>query len=124
MIPWKPPPPVPRKRLFQVVLGSQTSILMVESLIGVSVAVTRQKAGRPVSGGAPGGTNVPLSLSVTTLFGSKSADLGASKSASYAFTTRQVSVTQAAVEVEASATIDGEPVTVSLEEPYGARSCG
>src|ERR1043166_7969025 len=64
MTPWKPPPPVPRKRLFQVALGSQTSILMVELLIGVSVAVTRQKAGRPVSGAAPGGTNVPLSLSV------------------------------------------------------------
>ena len=68
--------------------------------------------------------DVPLSLSVTTSFGSKSADLAASKSASYAFTTRQVAVSQAAVEVEASATIDGEPVTVSLEEPYAARSCG
>src|SRR4051812_1038779 len=65
MVPWKPPPPVPRKRLFHVVLGSQTSILILESLIGVSVAVTRQKAGRPVSvvGGVVGVTNVPLSLS-------------------------------------------------------------
>src|SRR5262245_17360476 len=63
MTPWKPPPPVPRKRPFQIVLGSQTSILMAESLIGVSVAVTRQNGGSPVSGAPPGGTNVPVSLS-------------------------------------------------------------
>src|ERR1700736_398743 len=66
MMPWKPPPPVPRNLLFHVVLGSQTSVLMAESLIGVSVAVTRQKAGRPVSvvGGVVGVTNTPVSLSV------------------------------------------------------------
>src|SRR5436305_1139934 len=66
MTPWKPPPPVPRKRLFQVVLGSQTSIRIAESLIGVSVAVTRQNAGKPliVAGGVVGVTNTPLSLSV------------------------------------------------------------
>src|SRR5882757_326177 len=65
MMPWKPPPPVPRNLKFHVVLGSQTSILMAESLIGVSVAVTRQKAGRPVSvvGGVEGVTKTPLSLS-------------------------------------------------------------
>src|SRR6267378_575624 len=65
MMPWKPPPPVPRNLLFHVVLGSQTSILIAESLIGVSVAVTRQKAGRPVSvvGGVVGATKVPVSLS-------------------------------------------------------------
>src|SRR5262245_2082136 len=66
MTPWKPPPPVPRNLLFQFVLGNQTSILMAESLIGVSVAVTRQKAGRPVSvvGGVVGVTKTPVSLSV------------------------------------------------------------
>src|SRR5262245_58604743 len=66
MTPWKPPPPVPRNLPFQVVLGSHTSILMAESLIGVRVAVTRQTAGRPVSvvGGVVGVTKTPLSLSV------------------------------------------------------------
>src|SRR4051812_30545125 len=65
MTPWKPPPPVPRNLPFHVVLGSQTSILMAESLIGVSVAVTRQKAGRPLSvaGGVVGVTKTPVSLS-------------------------------------------------------------
>src|ERR1700731_4152662 len=46
--PWKPPPPIPKNLPFQIVFGSQTSILMVESDVGVSVAVTRQKAGTPV----------------------------------------------------------------------------
>jgi hypothetical protein len=48
MIPWKPPPPVPRNLPFQFVSGSQISILMLESEVGTRVAVTRQKAGRPV----------------------------------------------------------------------------
>src|SRR5689334_22492752 len=45
---------------FQPVAGSQTSTLMSESLVGVSVACTRQNAGMslydpaPTPGGAPG----------------------------------------------------------------------
>ena len=71
MTPWNPPPPVPRNRPFQVLLsGSHTSILMAESEVGVSVAVTRQNAGNPVSvcgGLEPGTTNTPLMLSVAEL---------------------------------------------------------
>src|SRR5215470_2081355 len=65
MIPWKPPPPVPRKRPFQLFFGSHTSILIEESLIGVSVAVTRQKGGRPLKTcvGLLGFANTPVSLS-------------------------------------------------------------
>ena len=65
--PWKPPPPVPRNLPFHVVSGSQTSILMLESELGVRVAVTRQKAGRPVivvGGLEPGTTKTPVVLSV------------------------------------------------------------
>ncbi len=64
--PWKPPPPIPKNLPFQLVSGSQTSMLMVESDIGVSVAVTRQKAGRPVRviGGLEFGTvKFPVVLS-------------------------------------------------------------
>jgi beta-xylosidase len=68
--------------------------------------------------------DVELSLSMTTPFGAKSAIVAASKSASYAFTTRQVEVAPATVKVEASATIDGQLVTVPLEETYAAHSCG
>ena len=69
MIPWKPPPPVPRNLPFQFVSGSQTSILMLESELGVRVAVTRQKAGRPVivvGGLEPGTTKTPVVLSAPT----------------------------------------------------------
>jgi hypothetical protein len=64
MMPWKPPPPVPRNRPFHVVSGSHTSILIAESDVGVSVAVTRQNAGSPVIGAEPGATKVPVVLSV------------------------------------------------------------
>jgi hypothetical protein len=37
---------------------------MLESELGVRVAVTRQKAGRPVIGAEPGGTKTPVVLSV------------------------------------------------------------
>src|ERR1700730_1910861 len=70
MIPWNPPPPVPRNLPFHVVSGSQTSILMLESEVGIRVAVTRQKAGRPVivAGGLdPGTTKTPVVLSVAEL---------------------------------------------------------
>src|SRR5713226_1893180 len=66
MMPWNPPPPVPRNRPFHVVSGNHTSILIEESEAGVSVAVTRQNAGSPVSvvGGLdPGITKAPVVLS-------------------------------------------------------------
>jgi hypothetical protein len=65
MIPWKPPPPVPRNLPFHLLSGSQTSILMLESEVGVSVAATRQQGGRPVIGVAePGGVKLPVVLSI------------------------------------------------------------
>src|SRR6266851_8362771 len=70
MIPWNPPPPVPRNLPFHAVSGSQTSILMLESELGVRVAVTRQKAGRPViavGGLEPGTTKTPEVLSAAEL---------------------------------------------------------
>src|ERR1700680_1459550 len=67
MMPWNPPPPVPRNLPFHPLSGSQTSILMLESELGVRVAVTRQKGGRPlivVGGTEPGTTKIPVVLSV------------------------------------------------------------
>src|SRR6516225_12473309 len=66
MMPWNPPPPVPRNRPFQRVSGNHTSILIEESDVGVSVAVTRQNAGSPgiVCGGLVlGTTKTPVVLS-------------------------------------------------------------
>src|ERR1700733_14739697 len=58
------------KSLFQPEAGSQTSILMSESLDGASVAITRQKAGRPLKRavfgrpgpGAAGGIKAPAAM--------------------------------------------------------------
>src|SRR6266849_2235286 len=46
MIPAQPPLPTDWSLPFQPEAGSQTSILISESLVGFNVAVTRQKAGR------------------------------------------------------------------------------
>src|SRR5688572_20877857 len=43
-----------RKRPFQFSIGSQSSALIVESLVGVSSSVTRQCAGIGAGAGAPG----------------------------------------------------------------------
>jgi hypothetical protein len=61
---------VPRNLPFHVVSGSQASILMLESELGVRVAVTRQNAGRPVmvvGGLEPGTTKIPVVLSAAEL---------------------------------------------------------
>src|SRR5215510_8219082 len=61
--PAHPPFPTASNLPFQPAAGNQTSILMSESLVGVSVAVTRQNAGSFayvfVAPRAPGGVNDP-----------------------------------------------------------------
>src|ERR1700722_180505 len=80
MVPFQPPLPTACRSLFQPDAGSQTSILISESLEGVSVAITRQKAGRPLKSsafdrpgpGTAGGVNAPaatLCADVMVTFG-------------------------------------------------------
>src|SRR5262245_3700492 len=63
MVPAQPPLPTASNLPFQPDAGSQISTLMSESLVGISVAVTRQNAGRVAYGLAPpprpGCTNAP-----------------------------------------------------------------
>ena len=65
MLPFQPPLPTAWNFPFQPVAGSQTSILMSESLEGLSVAATRQNAGRSANCAPPpprppaGGVNAP-----------------------------------------------------------------
>src|SRR5437764_533242 len=60
MVPANPPLPTPRNRPFHAFNGIHTSILISESLVGVSVAATRQNGGRFINGWeAPGGTSDP-----------------------------------------------------------------
>ncbi|WP_240642076.1 family 43 glycosylhydrolase [Microbacterium sulfonylureivorans] len=114
------------ERALSLQLARLGTLKELEPSLDVSLdATTRCVAGKVVLAvQASNGDEVPLALSVSTPFGAKAAALAPSKSASYAFTTRLVSVPAATVEVEASATVDGESVTVSVEEPYAARSCG
>src|SRR6188768_4529062 len=62
MLPFQPPLPTIRNLPFQLAAGSHTSILMSESAVGLSVAATRQKAGRSANGlppRPPGCENAP-----------------------------------------------------------------
>ena len=69
--------------------------------------------------------DVPVSVAFETSFGTKSfASVEPGRNAVHAFTTRQADVPAAVASVDATATVDGEPVSVSLEAPYDARSCG
>src|SRR5687768_7705344 len=63
MLPFHPPLPTVRNLPFQFA-GSHSSILMSDSLVGASVAATRQNAGRSAIGAPPrpprpGAVNVP-----------------------------------------------------------------
>jgi hypothetical protein len=68
MLPFHPPLPVAWNLPFHPEEGSQTSILMSESGDGLSVAATRQNAGRSVNCAPPprpppcGGVNAPRPL--------------------------------------------------------------
>src|SRR5688572_20553896 len=53
MLPFQPPLPTAWNLPFQPDAGSHSSILMSDSLVGVSVAATRQNAGRSANGLAP-----------------------------------------------------------------------
>ena len=84
MVPAHAPLPTDWSLPFQFAAGSQTSILISESLAGDSVAATRQNAGSAENGFAPprppparpaGGANCPAPTdcaSVTPVFGRES----------------------------------------------------
>src|SRR5688572_19276934 len=77
MVPAQPPLPTAWNLPFHATAGSQTSILMSESEVGVSVAATRQKAGNWLNCGSagpvPGRLNPPAGTiwaKVIDVFGS------------------------------------------------------
>lgn len=68
---------------------------------------------------------VPVALALSSTFGTKAvAALAPGKSVSHAFTTRQVTVPAGTASAQATATLNGEVVTVSVDAPYAAHSCG
>lgn len=95
--------------------------------LDVSVtAGTRCVAGKAlVTVQATNNADVPVSIAFETSFGSKSfASVAPGKSVAHAFTTRLTSVPAGVASMDATATIEGEPVTVSHDAPYNVRSCG
>lgn len=69
--------------------------------------------------------DVPVTVSSTTPWGSKTfSSIAAGKAASASFTTRQASVPGDTVTVNATATIDGNPVTAERQLAYSPASCG
>src|SRR5687767_15086350 len=72
MTPAHAPFPTDCSRRFQLLIGSQTSVVISESVVGVNVSATRQKAGRLLKAAfglaLPGGVKVPVTISacVTT----------------------------------------------------------
>ncbi|MDQ0574114.1 family 43 glycosylhydrolase [Agromyces albus] len=89
-------------------------------------ADTRCVAGKAVvTVRASNAEEVPITVAFETAYGSKSfASVAPGKSVAHAFTTRLTSVPAGVVSMDATATIEGQPVTVSHDAPYNARSCG
>jgi cytochrome c len=97
----------------------------VPSLDVSVVAGTRCAAGRAmVTVVVTNEDSVPVSVDMTSAYGSKSFDsVEPGKNAFHAFTTRQPSVPDGSVSVEVSATVDGEEVTVAIDAAYDTVSC-
>jgi arabinoxylan arabinofuranohydrolase len=116
----------PSGDLFELDTYAFTAAPEEPTLDVTAVASTRCVAGKAVVAvQATNGEAVPVALSVSSSYGSKSvAALEAGKSTAQAFTTRLVSVPAGSASVQASATVDGKPVTVTVEAPYAAHSCG
>ncbi|MEF3404588.1 discoidin domain-containing protein [Agromyces sp. CCNWLW203] len=71
------------------------------------------------------GESLPLGLTFSTDYGTKSfAAVAPGKNAVHAFTTRLAELPAGAVEVTATAQVDGSTVSYSTAAPYDARSCG
>ncbi|WP_169514010.1 DUF1349 domain-containing protein [Agromyces subbeticus] len=89
------------------------------------VAGTRCIAGKVlVTVKATNNEAVPMAVTITSAYGTKSfAEVAPGKNATHVFTTRQVNVPAGTVTVEATATIDGTPVTQSIEAAYDAATC-
>src|SRR2546428_9107913 len=89
MVPAHPPLPTASNLPFQPDAGSQISVLISESLLGVRVAVMRQNAGRLANGfaaappradpGPAGGTNAPAA----TIWAESMRALGSARLASF-----------------------------------------
>lgn len=89
-------------------------------------AATRCVAGKVVVATTlTNAADVPVSATITTPYGERAyAAVAPGKSVSQAFTTRMVSIGETSLTGQASATVDGVPVTAELSASTPARNCG
>lgn len=69
------------------------------------------------------GEEVPVELTLTSEYGTRTATLQPGRTASYAFSTRQADLPAGAVTVAAEATVDGGSVEDSVTVTHAARTC-
>ncbi|MGA7148280.1 MAG: immunoglobulin-like domain-containing protein [Microbacterium sp.] len=69
------------------------------------------------------GEAVPMTVSVTGPYGSKTLTIAAGKSASAAFTTRTTAIEGGSIALKATASVEGETVTVDKVVMYNGASC-
>ena len=97
----------------------------VPAVAVTATASTRCLAGRAVvTVQARNDDAVPVALTAASAFGTKTfAPLAPGRATSHAFSTRADSIPAGAVEVVATATVDGAPATTTVRAPYSATSC-
>ncbi|ROS30088.1 type I phosphodiesterase/nucleotide pyrophosphatase [Rathayibacter sp. PhB127] len=97
----------------------------VPAVAVTATASTRCLAGRAVvTVQARNDDAVPVALTAASAFGTRTfAPLAPGRTTSHAFSTRAVSVPAGAVEVVATATVDGAPATTTVRAPYSATTC-
>ncbi|MET4156919.1 arabinoxylan arabinofuranohydrolase [Agromyces sp. PvR057] len=90
------------------------------------IAGTRCVAGKTVvTAQATNNDDVAISVAFASSFGAKSfASVAPGKNAVHAFTTRLANVPASTVTAHVSGSVDGSPVSVDVEAPYDAKSCG
>lgn len=101
-------------------------VTVVGPELDVSAAVTnRCVAGKVVQTvTVTNAEGFPVSLTATSDYGTKSfGQVAAGKSGSASFSTRLAAVPAGSIALKASATVDGEPVTVEEQVAYAAASC-
>ncbi|HEX5859623.1 MAG TPA: beta-L-arabinofuranosidase domain-containing protein [Microbacterium sp.] len=110
---------------------STYSIQIVRAVPAPELDVTALASTRCVAGKvtlvvtATNNADVPVKLSLSTPYGSKQiASLAAGKSSSTAFTSRLGTIPEGQATVVASATVDGETVSVTVPAAYSAKACG
>ncbi|MCW3493421.1 family 43 glycosylhydrolase [Microbacterium sp. SSM24] len=113
------------------VAPANRTVSLTVTVVGPELEVSAAVTTRCVSGKVvqlvtvTNGEGFPVTLTATTAYGTKAfGSVAAGKSASASFTTRQASVPASNVALKATATVNGQPVTVDQEFAYPAASCG